>query len=243
MEKTEEKITAVIVAAGRGSRMGTEVSKQYLLLGGRPVLAHTLAVFQEHPRIGDIVLVTGKAEISDVRREIVERYAFTKVRAVVAGGSERCVSVYRGLCACEGTDYVYIQDAVRPFVTAEILENAYTVVKRFGNAVCGVPVKDTIKRADASGIVRETLPRETLWAVQTPQVFAYRLIRNAYDRLLAETAGDPTVMESITDDASVLEMAGGEVHLFPGDHRNIKLTTPEDLLIAELFLKERPEEP
>ena len=223
-----EKLTAVIVAGGSGKRMGTAVPKQYLELGGAPVLVHTLRAFAGWERLDDIVLVAAEDQIPYCREQIIEKYAIPKIRAVTAGGRERYESVYRGLLACEGTDYVFIQDAVRPFVTREILERGWKTARRFGNAVCGVPAKDTVKIADGDGIVTQTPPRERVWMVQTPQIFRYGLIRDAYE------AVRQTEQTGITDDAMVLEVGGRQnVHMFTGAYTNIKITTPDDLLTGE----------
>ncbi|MEE1114178.1 MAG: 2-C-methyl-D-erythritol 4-phosphate cytidylyltransferase [Eubacterium sp.] len=228
-----EKCAAVIVAAGSGKRMGTKISKQFLELKGKPILAHTLDVFQKAERIDDICLIVSADQVEYVRKEIVEQYGFTKVSKVISGGAERYDSVYRGLCACEDADFVYIHDGVRPFVTEEIIEEGYRAVRDHGAAICGMPSKDTIKVTDDEGKVVDTPPRSRVWNVQTPQIFAYSLIRQAYDAL---QNGDKT---GITDDAMVLEAMGTDpVYMFRGSYRNIKITTPEDLQIAEKFLEE-----
>lgn len=229
-----EKLTAVIVAGGSGRRMGAAVPKQYLELDGVPVLVHTLRTFAGWELLDEIVLVTAEDQIRYCREQIIERYGIPKIRTVTAGGDERHESVYRGLLACEDADYVFIQDAVRPFVTVEILKRGWETVRRFGTAVCGVPAKDTVKIAGADGIVTQTPPRELVWMVQTPQIFRYQLIRDAYEAIRK------TDRTGITDDAMVME-AGGQmpVHMFAGDYTNIKITTPDDLLTGEAILRKR----
>ena len=231
-----DRCTAIIMAAGTGTRMGTAVSKQYLDLLGKPILVYTLEAFQRSERITDLVLVTGADKVAYCRKEVVEKYGITKVRDIVPGGSERYLSVYCGLKACPDTDYVFIQDGVRPFVTEEILERGYQTACKHGCGICAVPSKDTIKIADADGRVVSTPLRKNVWSVQTPQVFRYSLIRQAYDRLFSEE--NRAAREGITDDAMVLEkMTDAPVYLFQGDYHNIKITTPEDLDVAEEFLK------
>ena len=241
-ESRKKKNTALLVAAGAGKRMGTGTHKQFLELQGRPILAHTLQVFQDSACIDAIVVVTGKEDIPYVREDIVRRYGFSKVTAVAAGGAERYESVYQGLLHCEDADYVFIQDAVRPFVTEEILQRGWETVQRYGSAICGMPAKDTIKITDPEGKVLDTPPRDRLWIVQTPQIFSYSLIRKAYDHLFSaenrdtDGEGKPAGRKIITDDAMVAESMGAEVHMFTGSYRNIKITTPEDLLMAEALL-------
>ena len=231
--------TALIVAAGTGRRMGTATHKQFLELDGMPVLGHTLRVFQDSPLIDSIVLVTCADEISYVQENVVQKYGFSKVRDVAAGGEERYESVYQGLLRCEETDYVFIQDAVRPFVTEEILQRGWETVQNYGSAICGVPSKDTVKITDPWGMVQETPARDRVWIVQTPQIFLYSIVRKAYDRILDPESGKAAssfIGKTITDDAMVVESTGAEVYMFEGDYRNIKITTPDDLLIAKAFL-------
>ncbi len=229
----EERNTAVVLAAGRGSRMNSDIQKQYLLIKGRPVLYYSLAQFQQCPFIDEVVLVTGREEIDYCRKEIVQKYGFTKVQKIVAGGKERYHSVYEGLKAAGTCNYVYIHDGARPFLSREILERAHDGVRQYGACVAAMPVKDTIKISDAQGFADYTPPREQVWAVQTPQVFEYRLITEAYAELMERE--EPAV----TDDAMVLEtVTGQKAKLVWGSYENIKITTPEDLKIAEIFLGE-----
>ncbi len=229
----KEKITAVVLAAGSGRRMNSAVPKQYLLLDGRPVLYYTLRAFEESA-VTDIVLVTGADEIEYCSQEFVEKYRLSKIAAVVAGGRERYHSVYEGLKAAAGSDYVLIHDGARPFVTADVIARSIEAVKVCGACVAGMPVKDTIKVVDADGLVKETPARSTLWQIQTPQSFSCPLITRAYKEMIA--SGDTS---SVTDDAMVLEqMTGQRVRVIEGDYRNIKITTPEDLLVAEAYLKD-----
>lgn len=228
----EEKGTAIVLAAGQGRRMGTATQKQFLEVNGKPLLYYSLRGFQDSPRIQKIILVTGQDKIEYCRERIVERYGFTKVDKIISGGAQRYDSVYEGLKNGEDCEYVFIHDGARPFVTEDILERAWEEVRKYRACAVGVPVKDTIKITDSQGFGIETPDRSTVWQVQTPQVFEYALIRRAYD-LLQETD-----KSGITDDSMVAErMLGQKVHMTMGDYRNIKVTTPEDLPLAEVFLK------
>lgn len=225
----KETYGAVVLAAGKGKRMHSAVQKQFLMLGGKPVIFYSLEQFEQCPFINEIVLVTGEEEIDYCRKEIVEKFDFQKVKKIVAGGAERFLSVYNGLKACT-CDFVYIHDGARPFVDQAILERTREDVKRYGACVAGMPVKDTIKISDGDGYADVTPPRSRVWMVQTPQVFAYSCIKDAYDKLIVDGRMD------VTDDAMVLEcMAGQKTKLTLGSYENIKITTPEDLEIAEVF--------
>lgn len=226
------KTYALIPAAGMGKRMQAGMNKQYLLLDGKPILAHTLAVFQQAPCVDAIYLVAPEQEIEFCRSEVVERYGYDKVRGIVAGGSERQHSVRNGLAALTDAaedDVVLIHDGVRPFVTAELLQQAVVAASTHDGAVVCVPVKDTVKVA-RGGLIVQTPPREELWLAQTPQAFRYRVIRDAHQRAAAEGFLG-------TDDASLLERLGASLAVVPGDYRNIKITTPEDMLLAQAFLQ------
>lgn len=236
MEKTRS--VGIVLAAGQGKRMNTKVQKQYLLLKGKPVLYYSLRAFEDCPFIDEVVLVTGKEEIAYCRREIVERFGFSKVKTIVPGGKERYHSVYEGLKAAKECDYVYIHDGARPFLDQAILVRAREEVYRSLACVVGMPVKDTIKLSDGKGTAIETPRRDLVWMIQTPQVFSYELIFGAYQKLLS---GENQNI-AVTDDAMVLEvMEGKKVRLVEGSYRNMKITTPEDLAIAEAFLSEKDE--
>lgn len=228
-----ERNVAVVLAAGRGKRMNSAVQKQYLNICGHPVLAYSLEQFERCPFIEEVILVTGQEETAYCRKEIVDRYGFQKVKKIVPGGAERYLSVYEGLCAAGACDYVYIHDGARPFLDQEILGRLHESVKLHGACVAGMPVKDTIKVADEQGFAEYTPDRSRVWMIQTPQVFAYPLIFDAYTEVLQRE--NPAV----TDDAMVLETASGRrARLVHGSYKNIKITTPEDLQIAELFAKD-----
>ena len=227
-----ERNTAIVLAAGQGKRMHSKVQKQFLEIQGYPVLYYSLRCFQESPLIRDVILVTGEEYVFWCKEEIVEKYGFTKVSAVVSGGKERYDSVYEGLRACKDTEYVLIHDGARPFVTEEILKRGLQKVKETGACVIGMPSKDTVKLSDEEGYVKETPNRKCVWTIQTPQIFSYSLIREAHDSIRQKD------MSKITDDAMVVEQeTGAKVALAEGSYQNIKITTPEDLDIAEAFLK------
>lgn len=228
-----EKIAAIVLAAGAGKRMNSAVHKQYMLLEGKPVLYYALKAFEES-EVTEIILVVGAGEEEYCRTEIIEKYGIGKVRAVVQGGRERYHSVYAGLNAAQGADYVLIHDGARPLVTADIIKRSIECVRTGQSCVVGMPVKDTIKILDDDGFAKETPDRRTLWQMQTPQTFPYQLIKAAYAKIIAED--DSTV----TDDAMVLEKAAGQrVKVIEGGYQNLKITTPEDLLVASAYLKSK----
>ncbi len=223
--------TAIIVAAGKGKRMGTAISKQFLPLAGKEILAHTVERFEQADAIRDIILVAGKEGLEDIKR-MVQEYGWRKVVSVIEGGKERQDSVKNGLDAVSGeTEIVLIHDGVRPFVTEDILNKSIEAAVVMGACAAGVPVKDTIKVCDQDNIAVKTPDRNTLWQIQTPQTFRKDLIMKAYQR----AACDGFIG---TDDASLAEHCGYPVKVIFGSYRNIKITTKEDLLIGEALLKE-----
>lgn len=226
---------AVILAGGQGKRMQSDVQKQYLTLEGKPLIVYALEAFERSP-VEDIILVVGAGEIPYAREKIVERYGFSKIRDVVEGGRERCHSVYQGLRVLTQCDYVLIHDGARPLVTEEIIIRAMDEVKECGACVVGMPVKDTIKVSDREGYAAETPDRTSLWQIQTPQAFSYPLVRRAYDQII-ETE---ELQKGITDDAMVVESrTEHRVKLIQGSYENLKVTTPEDMVIAAALLKSR----
>lgn len=229
----DKKCTAIVLAAGQGKRMNSSIQKQFLEIKGYPVLYYSLKCFQDSPLIGEIVLVTSENAVSYCRSEIVKKYGFSKVTGIIAGGKERYDSVYAGLLACGECEYVFIHDGARPFISEEILERGLTGVQETGACVIGMPSKDTVKIADEDGFVKETPDRKNVWTIQTPQIFSYRLIRDAHESIRKKD------MSAITDDAMVVEQETGvRVRLAEGSYQNIKITTPEDLVVAESFLEE-----
>lgn len=226
------KSAAVILAAGKGTRMGSQVHKQYLELLGKPMLYYAIKAF-ETSTIDEIILVTGPGETDFCHKEIVERYGFTKVKAVCEGGKERYHSVYEGLKAVSDCEYVLIHDGARPCITSEIIEDAITGAMKYKACVVGMPVKDTIKISDENEYADITPDRNRLWQIQTPQAFEFELVYNAYKKLLSSEA----FQEGITDDAMVVEtMTREKVKLIRGDYSNMKVTTPEDMEIAGVLL-------
>lgn len=233
--RMEKRAAAIVLAAGQGKRMAAGCNKQFLTLGGLPVLAQTLAVFEACSAIDYCIVVARAEECAYCQKEIVERYQLQKVQSVVAGGAERQDSVYQGLLALpKDYQYVAVHDGARPLVTEAILQRVLAAVEPNCGAVPGVPVKDTIKRTDAQGLVLETPPRASLWSVQTPQIFAREQLMAAYEAAQAEGYYG-------TDDASLVEHQGGAVRMVMGSYENIKLTTPEDLPLAENILRSRIE--
>lgn len=232
------KTTAIVLAAGQGKRMNSSVQKQYLLIHDYPVLYYSLKTFEES-FVDEVILVTGKNEMEYCQKEMVERYGFCKVSAVVEGGKERYHSVYAGLCeaAKRSPDYIMIHDGARPFVDEPMLQRAYEAVKEYRACVAGMPVKDTIKLADADGFAAQTPPRDKVWMVQTPQTFEFDLAFSSYKKLIAKEENLLANGIRITDDAMVVEtFTDVSVKLVEGSYKNIKITTPEDLKIAEAFL-------
>ena len=225
------KCTAIVLAAGQGKRMGTKVQKQYLEIDGKPVLYYSLKAFEDSNLIDEIILVVGENQKEYCEKEIVSTYEITKVKKIVQGGAERYHSVWNGLQEIED-GYVLIHDGARPFVNEEMVQRVYDEVLLYKACVVGMPVKDTIKIADVEGYVDATPERSLLWQVQTPQVFQTSLIKEAYKKMMQSD----TI--KATDDAMVVEqMLGGKVKLVLGSYEKIKITTPEDLEIAEIFVK------
>ena len=223
--------TAVILAAGLGKRMQAGHNKQFIEICGQSVLTHTLTVFAQIPEIAKIVLVVRAGE-EDTCRNMIPEIAESKT-VLAIGGKERQDSVHNGIRAitweCE---YILIHDGARPLVTEEVIRRTLLAAQSSGAAICAVPVKDTIKQADSDGNVLATIPRESLWAVQTPQVFRADLIRRAYENAYVHNHYG-------TDDASLVEYLGEEIKIVTGDYENIKITTPEDIPTAEQILQKR----
>ena len=229
-----EKVAAVVLAAGRGARMESNIHKQYMPLLGKPMIYYSLLAFQES-RADEIILVTGAGEEEYCRKEM-EAYGFSKVTRIVTGGKERYHSVYEGLKAVADSDYVLIHDGARPCITAEIIQAAIEEARESKACVIGMPVKDTIKIADPLGFAAGTPDRNSLWLIQTPQAFSYSLILHAYRKLFEREENQ----QGITDDAMVVEkMTDHKVKLVCGSYENMKVTTPEDMAVAEIFLSKR----
>ena len=229
-------VTAIITAAGKGVRMKSQVSKQFLDLNGRPVLAHTLLAFQHCGVVDNILVVAAPEGIERCSEDIVERFGITKVKGILAGGSTRQQSVAAGLEAVE-EGVVVIHDGVRPLVSCSLIEQGIERLMDLDldGTACAVPVKDTVKLVDRAERVERTLDRERLRAVQTPQCFRAGTVKEAHRRAALEGV-------QATDDLMLLECYGYRVALYPGRYDNIKITTPEDLLLAGVLPERRGRE-
>ena len=218
-------ITAIVVAAGRGIRFGSDKSKLLSKIDFKPVIAYSLDVFNRHPAVTDIIVVVNSANIDGIRAQI-KKYKIKKAREIVRGGARRQDSVYNALKKLDKrAELVIVHDAARPFISKELVSRAIKQALKSGAAIVGVPVKATVK--EASGyIVKRTLNRDNLWEIQTPQVFKKNIILEAYKRFRNQ---------DVTDDASLIERLGRKVYLVQGSYANIKITTPEDLSIAKVL--------
>ncbi len=231
-------VHVILLAGGSGSRMQSEVPKQLVKIGGKEAIWYSLHTFQEDPEVDEIVLVTRKEDIPFFRSEMIDKYGFTKVRRICPGGEERYNSVYNGLMAIDAEEsdenIVMIHDAARPFVTHRMISASVSTIRE-GYTACtvGMPVKDTIKVVTDAGngvMGIKTPDRKTLYQIQTPQTFAYTLLKRSYERCLEDNA------RNVTDDTMLVEQYGGVLSkILPGSYENIKLTTPEDLEVAEVF--------
>ena len=232
------RVEALIVSAGKGHRFIEGKStrpdhgkKQFHLLAEKPILAHTLDKFEACPLIHSILLVVGEEDMDYCLEEIIEKYQYKKISQIVPGGKRRQDSVKNGIeFLSKDTEIVVIHDGVRPFVTKEMIEDSIQSAIRFGAVVLAMPVKETIKMVKPDGTVLKTLDRESLWQIQTPQAFRVNVIKEAYHKATEDGFVG-------TDDASLVERLGVEVHILPGSYTNIKITTPEDLILANLFMK------
>ncbi len=227
-------VTAIVPAAGRGDRMGSAVAKQFLPLGGKPILTRTLLVLAGAPEITDVLVVVDEQDQERCRREVLEPYGVGKVRDVLPGGEMRQDSVERGLAEVdEKVEFVLVHDGVRPLVTQAVITATVRAAAQHGAAVAAVPVRDTVKRvSQGAPVVDVTVEREGLWAVQTPQVFRRELIVEAYSRAREDGFTG-------SDDASLVEHSGHAVHIVEGAVENLKITTPGDLIMAEAILREQ----
>ena len=226
MKESMPHIGAVIVGAGISQRMGAD--KVFLPLAGKPLLAWPVDICQNYELFSQIVIVLNERNL-DLGHKLAAERGWSKVVEVCLGGSRRQDSVRQGLQGLKACDWVVIHDSARPFLTLDLIRNGLEAARETGAAAAAVPIKDTIKLSDDNGMVRETLQRRKLWAVQTPQVFRFDIITRAYEQVLDE----------VTDDASLVERLGHKVKLYMGDYDNIKVTTPEDLELAELIVRSR----
>lgn len=221
-------VSAIILAGGKGKRMGSKVSKQYIQLKGKPILYYTLTKFINSHYIDKIILVLPKDEIEYCKENVLDKYSL-KINKIVEGGKERQDSVYNALKEVDDSEIILIHDGARPFTKNSIIEDGIKYARRYGAAAPGVTPKDTIKIIDENGFSKFTPVRNTLVAIQTPQVFKAEIIKECHKRIKEEGI-------SVTDDTMVVERYNNKVYLYEGDYENIKVTTPEDLILAEKLI-------
>lgn len=224
-------VSAIIPAAGIGMRFSKDVQKPYAEIDGKPLLWYTLQICNKHTIIDEIILMVHKS-ILEIAKKIVEHYSFDKIVAVEIGGEKRTDTVRKGIsCLSDKSELVMIHDAVRPLVTEQLINNVLRTAFVEGAALCAVRPKNTVKTGDSYGYIEQTLDRDRLYEVQTPQAFKRNLLKNCYNVCMKNEDG-------FTDDAAVVEQCGYKVKIIEGDYKNIKVTTPEDLEIVKLFLKD-----
>ena len=227
------RIVAVVPAGGLGRRMGAGTPKQFLMLDGVPMMLHSLRVLDRAPSVTEVVLVVPKEEQARVLTEVVDRYGLKKVLKVVPGGATRQESVHHGLNEVDDdVEIVVVHDAVRPFVTEDLIERSIEAARKHGGAIAAVPMKDTPKQTGTDGLIHKTLDRAGLWLAQTPQTFRRALVVEAYRKAGVEHV-------HATDDAALVERLGHKVAIVEGSWENIKITTPEDMILAEAILAAR----
>lgn len=222
-------VSAIILAGGKGKRMGSDISKQFILINDKPILYYTIKNFLDCEFIDKIVLVLPEDEINYCKNEILNKYSLS-VDKIVQGGKERQDSVYNALKSIENTDIVLIHDGARPFVSKKTIKDGIDKALKYGAAAPGVMPKDTIKVKNEHSFSKETLKRDELVAIQTPQVFNYSMIMECHEKVKKDNL-------IVTDDTMVVEHYGNKVYLYEGEYTNIKITTPEDLIMAEYLLR------
>jgi 2-C-methyl-D-erythritol 4-phosphate cytidylyltransferase len=225
------KYQVMVLAAGQGKRMKAGRNKQFIELEGKPVIIHTLTVFENDPMCEEIKLVINEKEVS-LFKELLATYEIAKVSEMVLGGKERQDSVYNGLLRMKNAEIVLVHDGARPFIRQEVIHRLVEKAKLEGAAIVGVPVKDTIKKVNSDLLIMETVERAALWMIQTPQAFQYPILQSAHQRAKEEQYLG-------TDESSLVERIGIPVHMVEGDYENIKMTTPEDLIVANAILKKQ----
>lgn len=224
-------ISAIIAAAGMSNRMKSKINKQFININGKPILAHTLEKFQRCKYIDEIIVVAREDEINYCKKEVVKRYGFNKVTKIIRGGKERQDSVYNGILALnEKTDIVVSHDGARPFVKIKNIVDSIKGAVEYGACVVGTPVKDTIKFVKDGEEIDSTPNRDILWAAQTPQSFKREILMEGYRKAIEDNFVG-------TDDSVLVERLGIQVKIIMGSYENIKITTPEDIIIAESILK------
>ena len=234
-ERPEAFVSAIIVAAGQSRRMGGDTSKQFILIDGVPVIVRTLKAFEIAERIREVVIAARQEDIPQMYA-LIQDYEITKVKQIITGGETRQESVFHAIAQVdEQADFLAIHDGARPLIRPQEIDLAVSAAMEHGAAALGVPVKDTVKRVDADGKIVDTPDRSMLWAVQTPQVFSRALYLRA-----AEQAGEDAAQ--LTDDCQLIEAINCKVYMTEGDYTNIKITTPEDIAIAEILLARQKEE-
>ena len=227
------KCVVIVPAAGQGKRMNVDVNKQFLILQGMPIIVHTLRALEKSPVVDEIIPVIAEGEEEFYHREIFPVHKFEKISRLVIGGRERQESVFNGFQQIAGNcEIVLVHDGARPLISLELIVEAVAGAKENGAAIIAVPVKDTVKEVDSTGMVKRTLERKTLWQAQTPQAFRYAVLDEAL-----QCARRTDFLG--TDDASLVENIKGTVKIVPGSYENIKITTFEDLVIAEAILARR----
>ncbi|MCM3620399.1 2-C-methyl-D-erythritol 4-phosphate cytidylyltransferase [Sutcliffiella horikoshii] len=219
----------IVLAAGQGKRMKAGKNKQFIELAGKPVIVHTLSVFEKDPSCKEIKLVINEKE-KDIFNELLAQYPMKKIKELVKGGEERQDSVYNGLKSLQDEEIVLVHDGARPFISRNVIHKLVETAATEGAAIVGVPVKDTIKRVNQEGVVEETVERSSLWSIQTPQAFRFPVLMQAHEQAKAEGFLG-------TDEASLVERIRIPVHIVEGEYENIKLTTPDDLIIANAILQ------
>lgn len=226
------KVAAIIPAAGVGARMKRDIPKPYLLLGGKPILAHTLAVFEATPEVHEVMVVVHPEDLEYCQEQVIGPYAFKKVLRLVPGGKERQDSVYNALKVIQkdkDLDIIVVHDGVRPFITPELLRRVIQAARRYGGAILGWPAQDTLKRVSPKGEVLQTLDRQNVWQIQTPQAFQAQILWRAFVEAYGRNFYG-------TDEASLVEELQQTVVVVQGSPLNLKITTPEDLQMAEAIL-------
>ncbi len=222
---------AIIAAAGLGLRLKRNIPKPYLLLEDKPILAHTLRAFEDCSDIAMVYIVVAENKIDYCKQHIVDEYQFQKVAQIIPGGEKRQDSVYNGLHKIAAdTDIVVVHDGARPLVTPQLISQCIREAQACGAAIAALPINDTIKQADDNGQIKKTIPRDGLWAAQTPQAFKYSLLKQAFDEAYQSNFCG-------TDEASLLERMGHKIKIIKGSNYNIKVTTPDDLVLVEAMLK------
>ncbi|MEW6002039.1 MAG: 2-C-methyl-D-erythritol 4-phosphate cytidylyltransferase [Nitrospirota bacterium] len=228
----KEEVVAIVPAAGLGKRFGPGQRKPFITILDKPLLLWVIESLETSEDIDEVIPVLREQDM-DYGVELVKKYGLTKIRRIAKGGSERQVSVFNGLkLVPDHTSVILIHDGVRPFLEKSLIKELLKHLSGNDGVISAVPLKDTIKEIDSNGLVRTTPKRESFWAVQTPQVFYYRKLFDSYENAFKEGFYS-------TDDSALVERYGGKVRIVMGSYKNIKITTPEDIILAELFLKLR----